>query len=84
MAATAAEQARRAAEQAAAELRAIDENEDEIVDLQISRDEETGTLGVDIDEWQGKVTVGVIRPSARRGQAGGGRHHRGRRQELPQ
>ena len=67
MAANAAEQARRAAEQAklaAAELKAVDENADEVLDLQISRDEETGTLGVDIDEWQGKVTVGVIRPGA--------------------
>ena len=40
------------------------DNGDIRVTVHVPRDEETGTMGVDIDEWQGLVTVGVISSDA--------------------
>ena len=45
----------------------VDDDEiegDRRLQVEITRDEESGTLGVDIDEWRGYVTVGVIVPDS--------------------
>ena len=47
-----------------AEASTVLDNGDVRVTVRVPRDEETGTMGVDIDEWEGFVTVGVISPDA--------------------